>query len=233
MTAYFLFVGSSPAVQRAWIVSSLVLIGKLLRRPTAPLNLLGAALFIELAFDPLIAANLGFQLSFGCCFGILLLYQPIEKALSSLLPQRPLSKSVRLSPVSLFLFLASTSLRSALAITFAVNAATLPLLFYHFGRFPLLSLLYNLFFPLFISFDLFILMTALLVHVLAPFLASPLFFFLDWFTAQLLEMVAYPPLLLDYSLYCPEFPLFLIPIYLFGLFAYSIRFQKTGENIYF
>lgn len=233
MTVYFLFVGSSPAIQRAWIVSSLILIGKLLRRPTAPLNLLGAALFIELAFDPLIAANLGFQLSFSCCFGILLLYQPLEKALRALLPQRPLGKSIRLPPFSLFLFLGSTTLRSSLAMSIAVNAATLPLLFYHFGRFPLLSLLYNLFFPLFISFALFILMTTLLLHALAPPIATPLFFFLDWFTAQLLEMIAYPPLILDYSLYCPPFPLFIIPIYLFCLFAYSIRFQKTGENIYF
>ncbi len=33
-------------------------------------------------------------------------------------------------------------------LTFAVNAAILPILLVHFHLFPLLSLLYNLFFPL-------------------------------------------------------------------------------------
>ncbi len=231
-TSYFLFVGSSPAIQRAWIVSSLVLTGKILRRPAAPLNLLGAALFIELALDPLVVANLGFQLSFGCCFGILLLYQPLEKIFRALLPQRPINKSIRLSFFSRLLFISATTFRSSLAMTFAVNAAILPLLFYHFGRFPLLSLIYNLFFPFLISLALFTLMVGLLLNALAPSVATPLFSSLDWFTAQLLDLVAYPPLILDYSLYCPEFPLFIIPVYLFCLFAYSIRFQSTGESNY-
>ncbi len=230
LSAYFLFIGSSPAVERAWIVSSFVLAGKILRRPAAPLNLLGTALFIELAIDPLVAAHLGFQLSFGCCFGILLLYQPLEKALGKLLPRRRLAKSIRLSPLSRILFIGSTTLRSALALTIAVNAAILPLLFYHFGRFPLLSLLYNLFFPFFVSLALFGLMSALLLHVMAPSIAAPLFSALDWFSAELLDLTAYPPLILDYSLYCPEFSLLFIPIYLFSLFAYSIRFQSSIES---
>ena len=232
MTGYFLFIGSSPAVQRAWIVASLVLAGKMLRRPSSPFNLLGAALFIELALDPLVAVDLGFQLSFGCCFGILLLYQPLEKALRGILPRRPVSKSIRLSTVSQILYIGSTTFRSSIAMTFAVNTAILPLLLYHFGRFPLMGLLYNLFFPFLISLALFGLMTALVLNALAPPVASPLFCCLDWFAAQLLDLTAYPPLIFDYSLYCPEFPYFLIPVYLFCLFAYSLRFQNTYENIY-
>lgn len=226
LTGYFLFVGSAPAVQRAWIVCSLVLAAKILRRPSKPLNVLGAALFIELALNPLVAAHLGFQLSFGCCFGILLLYQPIEKKLRTLLPQRPLSKSVRLSPISQALYLCSTTFRSAIAMTASVNTAILPLLFYHFGQFPLLGLLYNLFFPFFISLALFALMSALIIYSLVPVAAIPLFYSLDWFTAQLLDLVAYPPLLFDYSLYCPNFPLFLIPLYLFALFTYALHLQE-------
>jgi competence protein ComEC len=226
LSAYFLFIGPSPAVQRAWIISSLILLGKILRRHTSPLNLLGSALFIELALDPLTALNLGFQLSFGCCFGILLLYQPLEQWLRTFLPKRPTDKSICLPLFSQFLFISSSLFRSALGITFAVNIAILPLLFYHFGRFPLLGLLYNLFFPFFISIILFILLTALLLHVLAPLIAAPLFSLLDWLTKELLELTSYPPLLLDHSLYCPEFPLFLIPLYLFLLFACSIRLQN-------
>ena len=230
LTAYLFFVGSSPAGQRAWIVSTLVLAAKIFRRPSTPLNLLGAALFIELALDPLVAAHFGFQLSFACCFGILLFYEPLEKTLRSLLPRRPLGKSLRFSPLSQPLLISSGIFRSTLAITLAVNIAIFPLLFYHFGRFPLLGLLYNLFFPFLISLTLFALMVALILHALVPSLALPLFSAIDWFTAQLLDLITYPPLLLDHSLYCPAFPLFLIPIYLFALLSYAIASRNFLEE---
>jgi len=229
LTAYFLFIGSSAAVQRAWIVASLVLMAKILRKSPNALNLLGAALFIELALNPLIAAQLGFQLSFLCCFGILLFYESLEKSLQTLLPKRTLNKNLRLAPFSKALFLFSKIFRPALAITLSVNATILPLLFYHFGHFPLLGLLYNLFFPFLVSIDLIILMTTLILHLLAPWTALPLFSLVDWLTAQLLDLVSYPPLLLDYSLYCPELPFFVIPIYLSVLFAFGIRLYNQNE----
>ncbi len=226
MTLYFLFIGSSPAVQRAWIAATLVLAAKIVRRPANPLNLLGAAFFIELALNPLIVGNLGFQLSFGCCFGILLLYYPFEKWLQKYLPKRPSYQSIHLSPFSQILFLGSTLFRSAISMTVAVNAAIFPLLLYHFGRFPLLSLLYNLFFPLLISMALFLFMATLLFNAASPLIGTPLFSLLDRFTKELLDLVAHPPLLLDYSFYCPPFSPLLIPIYLFALFVLSLRLTK-------
>ncbi len=188
INVYFLFVGSLPAVQRSWLVAVLYLVGKLIGRHATGLNLLGVALTVDLLLDPLIRDHLGFQLSFLSCFGILF-FLP-------LFPKR----------------------FAALATTLSVNIAILPLLLYHFHRFPLLSILYNLFFPFLVSAALFALLVSLLVHLFFPFLSTPFFLLTDWFTAQLLDLAAYPPVALDYSLYVPSFPAWTIPLYLFLLF---------------
>ncbi len=221
-TLYYLFIGSSPAVQRAWITASLFLLSKLLGRHTPAINLLGAALLIELLLNPLVASNLGFQLSFGCSLGILLLHKPMEKLLQPYFPARTAAKSQTLPLLSQVIYLFSTTFRTAISLTLAVNITILPLLLFHFGKFPYLSLLYNLFYPFMISLALSGLLATLLIHLLCPPLAIPLFALLDGFTHNLLQITTYPPLLLDYSLYIPQFPLELIPFYLALLLFISI-----------
>jgi len=218
LTLYYLFIGSSPAVQRAWIISILFFLSKLLKQPTSPINLLGGALLIELLFNPLIASNLAFQLSFGCCFGILLLYSPIRKFLQPLFPKKP--------------HLIPAFFHSSLSLTLAVNTAILPLLLLHFGRFPYLSLLYNLFFPFLISLSLLLLIPTLLLHLLVPTFAIPAFSLLDHYTASLLDLISHPPLLLDYSLYIQEIPYQLIPLYLFALLCLSLWLKRKDSYLF-
>ncbi len=220
---YFIFIGSSPAVQRAWITASLFLLAKLLSRQTSGINLLGASLLIELILNPLIASNLGFQLSFGCSLGILLLFSPIDRLLRPMFPARTLRQASFLSIPSQLIYFAGSSLRSAIAITLAVNAAILPLLLHHFGKFPYLSLLYNLFFPALISISMFLLIASLLLHLIWPSLAEIVFYTLDMWTKTLLDLTMHPPLILDYSLYL-HFPMYAIPIYLLGLWLFMIRY---------
>jgi competence protein ComEC len=230
-TTYYLFVGDSPSVQRAWIIVSLFLIAKLIGKPTTPINLLGTALLIELTYHPLVAANLGFQFSFGSCFGILLLYRPIERALQKFFPVRRAREAATLPAFQGFIYLLCGSMRSAMALTTAVNATLLPLLFYHFSKFPMLSLIYNLFFPFLISLALFLLLAALLFSAFAAFLARPLFAILDFFTKQLLDLISYPPLLLDHCIYIREIRYEFIAIYLFGLIQLSIYLHRRKDEL--
>lgn len=218
-STYFLLIGSSFAVERAWLAASLYLLGKLLRRRAEPLNLLGGAMLIELLLHPLAAANLGFHFSFGSCLGILLFYRPMEKFLRHLFPVRSLSEAISLSPLSQCAYLISSSFRKSIALTLSVNVTILPLLLYHFGRFPYLSLLYNLFIPCLVSIALFGLFIAFLAHLALGSWSTPLFFLLDWFTAQVLDLISYPPLCLDYSLYVPEFSPLIPVTYLALLFS--------------
>jgi competence protein ComEC len=216
VNVYFIFIGSVPAVQRSWLTATLYLTGKLIYRHSSGLNLLGVAMTVELLLDPLISAHLGFQLSFLSCTGILLFYPLCERPLRLLLPKQRANELT--SP---HIHLLAAYLRQALAITLAVNMAILPLLLHISHQFPLLGLLYNLFFPFLVSAALFILLLALMAHLLFPPLAGLLFPLTDFLTAQILDLAAYPPLAFDYSLRVSSFPAWIIPIYLFSLFVLS------------
>ena len=57
---------------------------------------------------------------------------------------------------------------------------------------------------------------------------APFFHLTDFWTAQLLDLAAYPPLALDYSLRVYSVAPYLIPLYLFGLFCVILwRDKKT------
>lgn len=209
INGYFLFVGSVPAVQRSWLTAGLYLVGKLIGRHSSGLNLLGVALLIEVILDPLVSAQLGFQLSFLSCFGILLFLPLFAQKKEPLSPELPF--------FSQHVHLLASFFRQGLSLSLAVNLAILPLLLYHFHQFPLLGLLYNLFFPFLVSAALFGLLIALVTYLVFPSLAP--FGILDWFTAQLLDLTAYPPIALDYSLKLTYLPPWTLPFYLFILFC--------------
>lgn len=222
-TLYCLFVGSAPAVQRAWGIASLYLLAKFLRRPASPINLLGAALLLELIFSPLCARSLGFQLSFAACFGILLAYGPAERVLRRFLPRRSAEERRLFSPALQCALVFLGGLRSSLALSIAVNSTALPLVLFHFGNFPLCSLLYNLFFPFLIGTLLFLLLSFSLIGLLLPFLIPPLFRFCSAGTQGALALIAYPPLPLDLSLRVGPFSPLWIAAYLIAFFFITIR----------
>lgn len=229
---YFVFIGSLPAVQRSWLTAVLYLVGKLIGRHSSGLNLLGVALAVEIILDPLVSAHLGFQLSFLSCTGILLFQPLFERPLRRFFPKRTTLEWGHFTLLSQHGYLISSFLRQALAVALAVNLAILPLLLYHFHQFPLLSLLYNLFFPLLVSASLFLLLISLLVYLACPPLAVYFFKATDFFTSQLLNLTAYPPLALNYTLKVPAFPAWLIPLYLFTIFYISTTYKKYIEDKY-
>ena len=60
-----------------------------------------------------------------------------------------------------------------------------------------------------------------------------LFWITDWFTTQILDLVTYPPVALDYSLRVHAFPAYLIPLYLFVLFFVTLKVKEnflTAKN---
>jgi competence protein ComEC len=225
LTAYYLFVGPFPAVQRSWLTAIAYLTGKLLNRQTSGLNLLGLTLGVEVALNPLIVSNLGFQFSFASAGGILLLHSPLDSLLSRLIPSRP---AYELPALSKHTRLIAGYFRQAMALNFAVNLTILPILLTHFHIFPLLSLLYNLFFPFALGLVLSALLLSLSLHLLVPFLSPYLFAPLGYVTDQLLNVAAYPPALLDYSILVPNFPAWTIPFYLFFLILIAI--DKTFDE---
>lgn len=166
---YFIFVGSVPAVQRAYLVTLFFLIGKLTHRHASPLNLLGAAMLVELILDPTLSSHLGFQLSFLSCIGILQFRPFFAHFIEKWLPDHK-----NLTPLSMHGYLVSRFIKEALVTTIAVNGAILPLLLWHFHSFPFLSLIYNLFFPFLVSVSLLLVLLSIIAHLFSPFLSAPL-----------------------------------------------------------
>ncbi|NGX51569.1 MAG: hypothetical protein K1060chlam2_01439 [Chlamydiae bacterium] len=151
LTLYFFYMGSAPSISRAWIGVMIFLLGMLFSFRPSALNALGMALLAALLLDPLVVIEVGFQLSFGATLGILLFYKRFEEKLTLLLPKRPFKELRAMARLDQCGYLLLAYIRKILALNGAVLIFTLPLLLFHFQTFPLLSLVYNLFFPLLFS----------------------------------------------------------------------------------
>ncbi len=183
--AYFLYMGPGPSISRAWIGALVFLCGHLFHlRPTG-LNALGCGLAAALILSPTIILDIGFQLSFSATLGILLFFRPCEKALELWLPKQPFSTLINWKRRTQFGYLFSSFLRSTLALNLSVLTFILPFLLFHFHRFPLISLLYNLFFP--------ILFSGLMLLLLCSFLCPPLHAVTNGYALFLLDFVTYAP----------------------------------------
>lgn len=122
---YALVTGLSPSVLRAVCLFSIMQFSDVLQRPSLPVNNLCFAGIALLMADSMLLFDLGFQLSFAAVFGILS-FQP---AISSL--WKPQNRILKL-------------IQENLSVTLAASLSTLPLILYHFHRFPLYFLFSNL-----------------------------------------------------------------------------------------
>lgn len=191
LTSYYFFLGNSPSIQRAWIACSIFLIGYIANKRCTALNALGLGLMIELILDPLSLLQISFQLSFAATMSLLLLYQPMHSLISRMIPKKPLSVLSRMSMLDQHGYLLSAFFRKTLALNLSVHLFTLPLILFLFHKFPLLSLVYNLFFPLAVTISFFLFLLSLLL----PFLHT----LNEYYTSALLQMTSNPPALLNYS----------------------------------
>jgi competence protein ComEC len=190
--AYFFFLGNAPSILRAFTAICIFLSAQLLKRRTSGLNALGAALILEVFFDPRVIMGLSFQLSFLCTVALLLVYPLMHHLFCFLLPKRT---STELNEMPLFDqhgYVCSALIRKSLSLNLAVCVFSLPVLLHLFHKFPLMSLLYNLFFPFCVALSLGLLCCAVLLCAIPPF--SVLLHDLNslW-TAALLQLTSHPP----------------------------------------
>jgi competence protein ComEC len=122
---YALITGLSPAVMRAAAMLSLIIIGKAMNRHPDMLNTLAASMIFLIIWQPLLLADIGFELSYLAVIGIVLLYKPIHALI--VLPNRWLDK-----------------IGSIVAVSIAAQIGTLPLCLYYFHQFPNYFMLTNI-----------------------------------------------------------------------------------------
>lgn len=208
LTCYFLFVGNTPSVQRAWIFISVTLLGQLLEKRSYPINNLGVALLIATLISPFSLKTLSFQLTFLATAGILI-YFPL------LIGKKPaIQEILQLSLLRQHLFLFWMWVKNSLILTLAVHLFILPLLIWRFHIFYPHTLIYNLFFPQAASLSLIL----FLLGVMIP----PLHTLNTFYTASLLQLVEDPPLLLP-GIYFEEVSFSLTALLLLIIFIFGIQ----------
>lgn len=229
LTAYFFFLGDSPPVQRAWLAVTIFLNGILLNRRTTPLNALGAGLMIGVFHDPLSILNIGFQLSFLCTLAILLIYPQMRTWMSQLLPSRSFREILNMNTWNKHGYLCSALIRETLALNLAVHILALPALLCLFGKFPLMSLFYNLFIPLFSTIVFVGSLLAIALTSLIPSIGLSIHYCNTYLTSILLDISNNPPAYLEFFIRTPHFPLWLAVTLLTLIFGWTYRRKEKIE----
>ena len=122
---YTLLTGMSPSIVRATIMYTILLLSQSFSRSILSLNSCAIALSIMLCFNPFYLHDIGFRLSFTSVAAI------------CLLSKRFIPFSTRQNKIIAFI-------RSTISITLICTLYTAPLVAYHFGSIPTLSIISNL-----------------------------------------------------------------------------------------
>jgi competence protein ComEC len=128
---YMLLTGSQPPVVRATIMALVFLFARMFEHRVNTLNSLGLAGFIILFMDSRQLFDVGFQLSFGAVFAIILLYPKANRCISSLHLHGPIGRGM-------------TWVLRLSALSLVASVGTLPLTAYYFEKVSVIGLLANI-----------------------------------------------------------------------------------------
>jgi competence protein ComEC len=132
---YATIAGLGPAITRAAIMASMVLVAELLGKAYAPKWALGLTMVVMLVINSTWISDVGFWLSVAATAGMLWLEKPLERTLQGLI--KPVENSGWGKVISQFVI-------GGLATTGAAYLATLPIIVVAFGRFNPLAIIVNL-----------------------------------------------------------------------------------------
>lgn len=226
LSAYFLFLGTTPSVLRAWIALILSFSAVLFSRRHGAWNAWGVALLCVALWRPWWLGSLSFQFSFLITASILIWYRPVEVFLQRIFAKRTLAAVSGQPGWAQHLHCVLFCFRQMLALSMAVNLVAIPLTLYYFYSFPLMSLVYNLFLPLMMSICLLFLVCGLAVDVVSPSLGTVVHALNEWYTTFMLDLTVRLPKGLDVFLQVDAF-------HMVWLFAYLALVLWGGIAVHF
>lgn len=186
LTLYVVYLGPSHSVSRSWIAIFLYLLCKLIEIPANTINHLFLAAIVCFILDPSSITSVGFQLTYLATFGILAFYPLCLSFCETLLPVRSIKTLSSLCAKRQLSYYLLSLLRKSIALDTAVNIATFPCIFYHFGSFPVLSLYYNLIIPVLVIPSLYMLILGIVLSFIPP-----LSHWIHWMNNLYLENILY------------------------------------------
>ncbi len=187
LSIYFLFLGWGPSILRAWFTLLVYLGAYFHERFSSPVNSLGACLLIAAFVDPLLLENLGFQFSFLTTGAILFGMEPCVNFFDRIFPKRSVETVFAWPWIDQFSYITLGFMKNGLSLSCATTCTALPISLYYFGTFPLLSLVYNIFFPFLVSISMSLLILGSLLSIF-PLLSAPIHLFNDYFTSFILNL---------------------------------------------
>ncbi len=226
LTFYYLFLGNAASIQRAYIAIVLVMLGQIWNWRISGLNALGAGLIFELSSSPLVVMQLSFQLTFLCTLAILLFYPLMHRGLSFFLRERNFKQVLSMGLLDQHGYLLSAFFRKSLALNFAVHLISLPVLLHLFHQFPLLSIAYNLFFPLCVCLSMLLLFCGLFFALWVPMLSRLFHALNDRWTSALLTLTSNPPAFLEFSIRTKSISFTTMGIFLATFFFVGVIFYE-------
>ena len=150
---------------------------------------------------------------------------------TNLLPSRPFKEVLTMTRWNRCGYLLSALIRETLALNLAVHVLALPALLSLFGKFPIMSLFYNLFIPLGAT----IVFIGSLIAITFAALIPPFGLFLHHLnthlTSLLLDISNNPPAYLEFFIRTPHFPLWLAVTLLTLIFAWIYRRMVLQEQL--
>lgn len=174
---FTLVAGGGASVVRAALMGGVALVARESGRPGSAASALGLAVWLLLVLDPAMAADIGFQLSVAATAGLL--------AWGSRLADRMRGTDPGLT---------RRWLAESLGVSLAAQAATLPLVLFHFGRLSLVSPLANLVVAPIVAPAMLVgfvcLLVGLVVGAGAPVLLAAPFALLGWLVLGAMVAVA-------------------------------------------
>lgn len=206
---YALLTGFSPAVCRAAVMLSLIIVGKTYSRYINMLNILAISAFFLLLYNPYFITDVGFQLSYLAVAG-LVVFQPIVYGLVKV-NNKWIDKLWALGSISI-----------------AAQVITFPLSAYYFHRFPVYFLISNLI----IALPVMLIMYTGLFYLLLPqipFLSKILGFILEqvilWIN-KALTIIEHSPLASIGKIWLTTFEYLLLYVIIICIFYFLFDKRK-------
>lgn len=202
---FVLLTGGKASVVRASFMAGLYVLAPLVNRQVNIWNIISAAAFFILCFNPLDLFDLGFQLSFIAVISIVFFYNWFN----AILPEKMKVQNVEHKSIQFIwgLFL----------VSFAAQLGTLPLTSYVFGKIPIIALIANVFIVpligLLVGVGFFILFLGWL-PVIGYALGNS-----AWFLSKMITSLTYTFSSIPYSSFKLTFTPFYFLIYLIILIA--------------
>lgn len=226
LSTYYLFIGSGPSIQRAW-VSSLIFLGTYACERTARSpNVLGLAMLAVLLSDPLLVLHRGFHYSFLATAAILVIFPPLERVIGA----QPLFRMVEMPRWDQHTYLFLSAFRKAFALTLAVHLPMLLLIMCQGQSFPIWALVANLIFPFLVSGVLLLLLVIMLLAPIWGSLAQLLLSCLDFFVGQVLHWIFHSPLCLRWVLPAVDLSPYVAALVTALFFLAAVFFQQRRES---